>query len=336
MTWLLSTNPRFRLFQLFNSALIDEVSLARDARELSDSVLMIPSRQEMILLAKQYSSDLLTRIYFEKLMDSKHGDFVRRIDGIEVGEIDSTINSHHSQAPEIIIVPGMYYREHPEVGADGRLIQEIATKMGLQSTIVPVSSKGDIATNMAILETTLQASQSTHIWLISLSRGSAEVRCLLQKQNAINPSIQGWMSISGIVAGSPLIESRLKYWPGRLAHRLLTRITGVSYSLLEQLHPAHEMWQLTEWPRQLEMIHVVPVPLSSHIQGKLRRRHRQLSAEGPNDGIVPLVDILNLPGMIYPLWGFDHFCRTPDTSALIYRLLAHIQDRSRLRKRIPV
>jgi hypothetical protein len=318
--------------KLFNSALIDEVSLSREARELCDSVSMIPSKQEMQALANQFPCDLLTRIYFEKLMNSEHGDFVRRLDRINIDTIKPADDCRHRQAPELIIVPGMFYREHPEVGADGQLIRGIASKLGLTSTIVPVSSKGNIETNVKILESTLVNSQSNNIWLISLSRGSAEVRCLLQKQKPLNPAIQGWLSISGVIAGSPLIESKLRHWPGRLAHRLLSAVTGVSYALLEQLHPEHEFWQPTEWPRQLEMIHVAPIPLDSHIQGKLRRRHRQLSVVGPNDGIVPLVDILNLPGMIYPLWGFDHFCRAAETSTLIYRLLTYIQEQSRQKK----
>lgn len=321
--------------KLFNSALIDEVSLSREARELCDSVSMTPSKQEMQALANQFSCDLLTRIYFEKLMSSEHGDFVRRLDQININSISTADDCSHPQAPELLIVPGMFYREHPEVGADGHLIMGIASKMGLTSTIVPVSSKGNIETNIRILESTLINSESSNIWLISLSRGSAEVRCLLQKQKPLNPAIRGWLSISGVIAGSPLIEGKLRHWPGRLAHRLLSAVTGVSYALLEQLHPEHKFWQSTEWPRQLEMIHVAPIPLDSHIQGKLRRRHRQLSVVGPNDGIVPLVDILNLPGMIYPLWGFDHFCRTAETSTLIYRLLIHIREQSRLQKGMP-
>ena len=56
----------------------------------------------------------------------------------------------------------------------------------------------------------------------------------------------------------------------------------------------------------------------SHHYKWLARHH------GPNDGIIPLTECLAYPGRLVPVWGADHFMRTPDLARLIYRLARYV------------
>jgi hypothetical protein len=49
-------------------------------------------------------------------------------------------------------------------------------------------------------------------------------------------------------------------------------------------------------------------PLARHIRRRQTRRwHRRLACHGPNDGATILADACDLPGLIFPVWGADHY-----------------------------
>lgn len=50
---------------------------------------------------------------------------------------------------------------------------------------------------------------------------------------------------------------------------------------------------------------------------------RLLLDEAAGDPLLP--DLLIEPGVIYPLWGADHYFRTPQVSPLFYRLLRSVR-----------
>ena len=64
-------------------------------------------------------------------------------------------------------------------------------------------------------------------------------------------------------------------------------------------------------PTHIRLISIVGFPLRKHLtNGMARRCHRQLTLYGPNDGGLILADVCALPGLIYPIWGGDHYLRS--------------------------
>ena len=79
-------------------------------------------------------------------------------------------------------------------------------------------------------------------------------------------------------------------------------------------------------PDWLTVIHVAGFPLERHLSGRLARRgFRRLAPLGPNDGAgIVLADLCRLPGLIYPVWGADHYLRPEwDIAGLFARLVAY-------------
>lgn len=313
----LRTNRR-----LFEAPPRDEVALAEQARALLGGLGSPPGASQILEISRRSSPDLAASAWYEGLMQSVHGEFARRLERYPPDRVARSCNR-----VRLLVLPGMFYREHPEVGADGALAIEIAGRFGFDAEKVQTVSTGSVARNARILHERIDGDAEDDIWLISISKGGSDVRHYLQEYPP-NPGIRGWIDVAGIPAGAPLADRKLATPLRRVFTRALCGLFGVEYRALAEMRTDHPYWRRENWPAQLEMVHVVPVPLASHIQAKLRPHYRRLLALGPNDGFVPLTDVQKLPGVIYPVWGSDHFLRTPKLSPLLYRLCNYIADRA--------
>jgi hypothetical protein len=56
----------------------------------------------------------------------------------------------------------------------------------------------------------------------------------------------------------------------------------------------------------------------------VRRRHQKLAYLGPNDGSTLLRDAIVETGLIYPVWGADHYFQIPEASQILYRLFLYL------------
>jgi hypothetical protein len=308
--------------KLFTEAIGDELALARQARDILRTKGPVKDRQTLLSLSREYGPDLAARCYYESLECSEHGEFKRTIDAYDC---DTCLNSETVERRNIdlLIIPGMFYKEYPDVGADGQLAADIAVRFGFNVKRVEVHSRGSIRKNAAVLAQTLDKIESENIWLVSLSKGSSEVQAYLNS-GSMHPGLRGWINVAGINRGTPHAARKMSSLPRRLAYSVISRIIGVDYELLHELNPSHDIWNAGCQANTLQCIHVVPIPLRSHVQGMLKRRYDKLIEHGPNDGVVPVIDAQSLPGFIYPVWGVDHFMRTPKISELLYKVFTHI------------
>jgi hypothetical protein len=135
-------------------------------------------------------------------------------------------------------------------------------------------------------------------------------------------NVYGWISISGIVGGTPLATMKFRSGFHRLANKAFFPMLGTSAGAISEMRHDHAFWQTDlVLPHDMHCVHVAGVPLVSHVQPILVKRHQQLSAYGVNDGMSLLQSTITAPGNIYPIWGADHMLRTPELSPLMYRLL---------------
>src|SRR5690606_34890140 len=64
-----------------------------------------------------------------------------------------------------------------------------------------------------------------------------------------------------------------------------------------------------------QALHLVGFPLRRHATNRLARANfARLEPFGPNDGAgILLADACRWPGLLYPLWGADHYLRPQGT-----------------------
>lgn len=309
--------------KLFAQAIGDEVLLRHQAQVLIADQNTPLDGTELEKISRKHGLDMAACCYYQSLLNSEHGRFKAKID--QISYVNNFTHNHTSKNIKILLVPGMFYKEKPEVGADGALVISIARRCGFEAEIIPVLSKGSMLANVEIIDAWLQRESATAIWLVSLSKGSSEVRYYLQN-NSISASIKGWINIAGIHQGSPHAKRKRSTRSRRLVYKAFCKMINVDYQVLAELDSDNDIWKNSYWDQSLEYLHLVPIPLRSHLLPLVINRYKKLlnHCYQPNDGIVPVADVNVLPGKVYPLWGVDHFVRTPLISELLYKFFSYI------------
>ncbi|MCC6457033.1 MAG: hypothetical protein IT328_18900 [Caldilineaceae bacterium] len=316
--------------------MVDEVGLlARAAEEVRGFGGSVPNREMLQALTQERGIDLATAIFYQSILASPlHGPFVRAVEAETAAPLPSPSRFH------LLIVPALYYQELPQYGGDGQAIAAIAQACGMRVTVAPLLSKGSLSDNAAILwetlcrlerEKTIEGkTDGEEVLLLSLSVGGGEVRILFA-EHAGDPRLErlaGWINICGLVRGIPLAAQLLRNPLRRLHAKTICKVIGIDFGLVRELDPDHAFWQGTlALPPKLRVLNLIGVPLHSHVQQRsLFKRYAWMQALGPNDGMSLLSDLIVEPGLIYPLWGADHYFRTPQVSPLLYRLFRFLRQ----------
>jgi hypothetical protein len=235
-----------------------------------------------------------------------------------------------ARATRIVIVPGAFHAQYAHTGADGGRVRELAAELGWACETVPVPSLGSMRANgesiVRFLQRGATAAQSTVI--VSLSKGAADVRMALAHPAAAAAfaGVVGWVSLSGMVHGTPLV-AWLRARPLRcLGVRVLLRLRGQRFAAIDELrHDGGELQAPLNIPPHVRAIHVLGFPLSRHLSNDWAHRgYQRLSPLGPNDGGgILLSDSLRLPGEVFPVWGVDHYLQPQwDLRPLLLRILS--------------
>jgi hypothetical protein len=231
--------------------------------------------------------------------------------------------------PDLVgIVPGAFYREHRNTGADGARMLSIAHDLGCQAERVAVGDLGGLDENARVILDWLDSHPHRRIVLVSLSKGGADVKHALGSPDAASAfaNVTAWINISGMVHGTPLVgwlrRRPLRWW----AVRLLLWWRGHSAGPLEELcHRSNA--SLAGWPQipaHLRLLHVYGIPLRRHLAHPwAARAYQRLSVFGPNDGGgILLGDLPRLPGVVCPVWGADHYLAPAwDLDAFLRRIV---------------
>jgi hypothetical protein len=305
----------------------DESILARANRWRDDVEWSDLGANRLLEISQFESTDFAAALFYNRLVHSaEHGPFIRRIDAMPA-------SAPRAAAHTVAIVPGAFYVESPHTGADGRLVIEEADRRGCRTALVPLRSFDSFAANSAILLDWLRTCRDKRIVLVSLSKGSADVWTALARPEASEAfrNVVAWIDLAGLISGTPLVGWLMRRPLRRLAVRSLFWLKGYSFSALHDIDRSHDGSPAvsTRLPSGLRTIHVIGVPRIRHLTTRLSRRgHRRLSPLGPSDGAILLGDATRLPGLVYPIWGADHYLRPPgrDVRPLIARLLAYLAD----------
>jgi hypothetical protein len=277
-------------------------------------------------LARQRGLDFATAVMYQSVRCSpRHRPLIANVD--EPGQQTRPLDA------DILIVPGGFYKEKPETGADGRIIKESARRLGYATVTVPLHSFGTVERNASLLAEWLRQRGSRPMVLVSHSKGTTEIRQLLARPDAAElfRNVRAWIDLSGLFLGTPIIgwlrRHRVNWWLARLVFWW----HGFAFSALDEI----DREACPPWPGaldaapHLDVIHVIGFPLERHLTMPIvQRGYRRLAPLGPNDGTILLEDFFSLPGRVYPVWGADHYLQPAgrDMSQLVAGILAYLAD----------
>lgn len=286
----------------------DRALLATAGQWLDASAAMLASADWPRRLAAERGIDLATAALHEQLR--RDG---RLILAAGAGNSSPSENSSdNAQGATLAIVPGAFYREHPQTGADGAPLIAAARALGCQATLVPTPSIGTLAEGADALLAWLETQTVDRIVLASLSKGGADVKMALAHPRAARAfaRVVGWINVGGITNGSPMVSWLLQRKLPTLIYRFLFWRRGRNFQFIRDLErrPDSPLSFPVAIPPHLRVIHIIGFPLARHVRGKRAEAwHRRLAPLGPNDGAVILADSLAIPGKVFAAWGADHF-----------------------------
>lgn len=275
-----------------------------DWRELTTDALQEIVRQEGI--------DFATALLYTRLCESpEHGLVIQNMEQrVKLFKAAKQATNLH-----VAIVPGGCHEENSDSRECLRLVHQEVTRHGFEAEILPTASFGSLTENAQIIRSWLRSKPDSPVVVVSLSKGSAEVKWALRDDPALFQNIVGWVNVSGLLFGSEWVSWLLDRRISRLGARFWCWYLGYSFSTLEQLRrgTGEPLDFDLNLPEQITMMHVVGFPLAGHLSYRhTRRSFQRLAARGPNDGMgFMLGDLQRVGGAIYPVWNADHFLR-PD------------------------
>jgi hypothetical protein len=274
--------------------------------------------------AREHGVDAATRLFYDDVRGTEpHRSFIAAVDAT-----DPAAPLPPTRA-RLLVAPAAFHREYPRLGADGAVVRAEARALGIPTALIPTRSTGGVRENARIVRDALAAEEDGSVVLVSLSKGGTEVRRALEEGGAPVRKVRVWVNVCGLVRGTPLVDRVLAGpWWRRVPVRAFLARHRADMGMLRGLE--HGPGGHAAAPPGVFVVNVVACPLSGHTAGALARRHRLLGALGPNDGSTLLRDAVVEGGVIYPVWGADHYFRTPGAPALIRRILLHLGARGHL------
>ncbi len=312
---------------LYLSSPSDEVALAAHVAPLVRGLDgELPDAAFFQDLAAREGLDVATMALYLAIRGARESaQFIAEIESLPA----ASDSSDTGQA--VVVVPALFYAEHPEVGADGQLALDVARRMGFKAVRVPTESMGSLSRNVDRLHGFLGSMAPQPVWLVSLSRGTGEVRLFFDRYRGdpLLARIRGWVNVCGLVSGTPIHDLRANSAWKRLKYRALVALLGGRFRDFLEFETAHPHWQRAiAVPGHVTVVNVVAIPLPCHMQTHLIGRYRSLAALGPNDGMIACRTAVLPGGVTYPLWGSDHFFRGADVSTFLYRLFRWVRAKS--------
>jgi hypothetical protein len=309
----------------------------RDRRLLEEAASERPEltferldRTALARVAAERGVELAAALFYDRVRRSEpHASFVAEIDAIgddpPLPQLDGSL----------LVAPAAFYREHPRYGGDGRLVREVASRFGVESTTIGVASGGSVSDNARTIAEALLRSDGRPLVLVSMSKGAADLRVALESLGSRAPSVRAWVQVCGLAAGSPFADAILSSVVRCAATRAYFAYHGANFQAVRELStaPGALLRGRPRAPDGCLVVNVVAVPLSHHLTGNARRRYALLSRFGPNDGGGLLLDSVVEPGLIYPVWGTDHYFQLASAERLLTRLFLYLHRHGALDER---
>lgn len=301
----------------------EEAKLLQRAAEWTDPDDDLDSlgSARLLEITRIHGLDFATALLYDRIFRKpENADFLQR----------TKLPPSSPLRPQLVgVVPAAFYREMPVASASR--ILAILNTLGCEAELIPLLSLGEFDENAGIISAWVRSHRDRSITLISLSKGSADLKTAMatRRDPAEWASVTDWISISGMAQGSPLVEwlrkRPLRWW----GVRLLLWFLGHKAGALAQMERTPEMEFWPDLPPHLRVYHVYGLPLRQHLHHRFSRRgYNRLAPLGPNDGGGILLGSLSkLPGVIFPIWGADHYLSPSwDLDSLLRDVIATVMS----------
>ena len=294
------------------------------------------NNHDMALLSNKLSTDFATLYLIDELLKIDKNRSAQKLYNI-YDKPANQIDEHkrvefHKRAKEylFVFVPGLFYLRHPETGGDFAAQRNQLEAMGLKTHLVKTNETGLVEENANIIANDIMSLSRTNkkIIIVSASKGGPDLAFALGHTLSQHEakSVKAWISIGGVLRGSPVADNYLHGFK-RLYAQFILFFIGEDIDFVEDLGSERSVKRHSSLtlPEDLLIIHFIGAPLSGQLNQEVENSYKQLSKLGPNDGLTTLVDELTPQGIAITELGLDHYYKHDHidikTISLIYTAL---------------
>lgn len=272
-------------------------------------------------IAQTYSLDAATlytlnRIYRREKNKAGQTAYLAYLDKIKSSQIPQEIEQLKSKY--LLFVPGLAYKEDTTTGADFARQRRLLTGLGIENKLIETSEYGLSDDNARIIAAEIREASKTHsdIVVVSASKGSLETAIAIGQTMtpAELQNVSDWISVGGILNGSPIADQYLKAPKCWLAEISLWA-KGHTIELVRDISHSRRSKDFAnyQFPSHINIIHFVGAPLTSQVHRRIKNRYCSMQkAFGPNDGLTTIPDEITEHGTVISELGLDHYFKDDD------------------------
>jgi adenylate kinase family enzyme len=270
-------------------------------------------------ISKKYSMDVSTLYFLEKSYENPKN---KEAQDLYLNYFDQLSDNNfkqkfeHLQDVYVAFVPGLDYLDTTN-GGDFAKQRRLFTSNGIQNELILTESWGFADRNAEIVAKRLKELNKQHekIIVVSASKGGLDVAIALGKLLKAEDisSVKAWVSVGGILKGSPVADKYLS-WPKCWVAEIGLLFVGQKISLIKDVSykKRTEDFKNFNFPEHITRVHFIGAPLATQIHKRIKSNYCSIKDYGPNDGITPLADEVSDGGIVVSELGFDHYYKHPD------------------------
>jgi hypothetical protein len=318
-----------------NNLCADEVALFDRALHYNPSATLTEMDRASLQKAVRDTSDVdvaAALFYHSVITDTENSKF---LDYLEIKE--KTVNGNYpdysSEKVLFLMVPGMFYKDNPEIQASGQSLRQFARKLGLKDDLVNVKQTGTVDENGQIVCDYLKNvddKEINSIIIASVSKGSGDVKRAIGicGGESYFKKVRGWYNIGGITNGSLLVNGILADFNHRMQARFYFFIKGYSWKGLKSIRHGIDapLEKPVIIPERLKIVSVIGVPFYRFVTPRAGPYYKYLVQFGPSDGMVLLADAYMPSGKIYPSLRNDHYFSFAFPEERMVAILSYIME----------
>jgi hypothetical protein len=304
----------------------------------------VPTRDELKTLADQYSVDFAAIFFAEHVHAQEENRAIQQAFNDYLGNGGTAPGLRQADLDKylFLFVPGWDYVENGHItGADFAVQRILFTAFGAENHLVTIPPHGSVVENADVLTGAIElhGGKGKSIVLVGASSAGPSIYLALA-ENRQNPSfghVKGWLNIGGILYGSPVIDY-YQVWPRRWFFNVAVWSQGWDRDRILSLSTVESrkrMARLTGIDPDILIINYIGLPLSGAVSPYAADYYSKLAAEGPNDGLSFLPDMVAPDSLTIIAPGRDHFLAedpmiNDKTIAMLKVVIAYLEHRSQL------
>ncbi len=292
----------------------------------------LPTRENLQKISLEFSVDFAALFFVDRLMRQQGNsqlqkDFLKNLDSVRGGNTE-----YQRKDIRILLVPGYDYKENGHItGADLSKPRALLESVGYQVDFVDIDPLGSVEENAVYLKEHILNMGNKKIALAGASSAGPAIHLTLGK--LLRPeeakSIVAWLNLGGILQGSPLLDqfsSGLKGW----LFSLILWFKGWKKYSFESMYAevSRRRYKTLGVPTHVAIYNYLGLSLSGNISRFAKDKYQMMLADGPNDGLTLLPDIIAPNSSSILSANTDHFfAEDPEIDRKTLALLITIFER---------